>query len=291
MNLPTALQTYLDQHYTPATAASYGRQIAAYLGDCPDAEQARYTDVLAYVGQLRQRYHNAATLHRLLCSIKVFYDYLCDSGQRSDHPGKIIYLKDRRSRDVQLQDLFTAGELLQLLERKTRYGALYYRNRVLVSLLVYQGLRVAEMAALRVSDVNLDAGTIYIAATPQTNSRTLSLQPEQVLLVYSYLQGVRPGLLRGNACDILLVGLRGKPMPAADIVKHVQRHYKGMFGNRKVSAGTIRQSVIANLLKAKHDISVVQQFAGHKYPSSTERYRAGEVATLQAAIDQYYPLL
>lgn len=290
MTLPIALQTYLDQHYTAATAASYGRQITAYLAGCPNAATARYTDVLAYVGQLRQRYHNAHTLARELAAVKVFYDYLCDSGQRSDHPGKIIHLKDRRSRDVQLQDLFTREELAQLLERKTRYGALYYRNKVLVSLLVYQGLRVSEMAALSVNDINLDAGTIYVAATPQTNARTLSLKPDQVLLLYSYLQGVRPKLLHGNACEALLVGLRGNPMPAEDIVKHVERRYRGLFGNRKVSAGTIRQSVIANLLKAGHDISVVQQFAGHKYPSSTERYRAGEIATLQAAIDQYYPL-
>lgn len=290
MSLPATLHTYLQKHYTAATAASYGRQIAAYLGNCPAAAAAGYTDVLAYIGQLRQRYGNAHTLARELAAIKVYYDYLCESGQRQDHPARIIRLKDLRSRDVQLQDLLTPAELQRLLPGKSRYGALYYRNAVLVGLLVHQGLRVAEMAALRASDVNLDAGTVYIASTPQTNARTLSLQPDQVLLLYSYLHGVRPQLLKGNACDLLLIGLRGHPMTAEDIVKHVQRHYKGMLGDKKVSAGVIRQSVIANLLKAGHDLLLVQAFAGHKYPSSTERYRGGDTERLQAAIDQYYPL-
>ena len=37
MSLPATLHTYLQKHYTPATAASYSRQIAAYLGNCPAA--------------------------------------------------------------------------------------------------------------------------------------------------------------------------------------------------------------------------------------------------------------
>lgn len=284
------LQDYLEKHYTAATAASYGREIAAYLLQHPGAKTAGYTEVLAYVGLLRERYSNAHTLHRVLSSIKVYYDYLCASGQRADHPAAIINLKDRRHGDVQLQDLFTTQELERLLERKERYGALYYRNKVLMSLLVYQGLRVGELAALRVHDINLDAGTVYIGATPHTNSRTLSLKPNQVLLLYSYLQGVRPKLLKGKACEVLLVGQRGKPMQAEDIVKHVSRSCKGLYPGRRVSAGTIRQSVIANLLKSGHDILVVQRFAGHKYPSSTERYRPGEISTLKAAIDTYHPM-
>ncbi|MBO9154084.1 tyrosine-type recombinase/integrase [Chitinophaga sp. GCM10012297] len=290
MRLPSALQTYLQHHYTSATVASYGRQIAAYLGSCPASATAGYTEVLAYIGMLRQRYGNAYTLARELAAIKVYYDWLCDSGQRDDHPARIIGLKDPRSRDVQLQDLLSPAELQRLLHQQSRYGALYYRNAVLMGLLVHQGLRVSEMAGLRANDINLDAGTIYIASTAQTNARTLSLQPDQVLLFYSYLHGVRPKLLKGNACDALLIGLRGNPMPAEDIVKHVQRYCKPIFKDKKVSAGVIHQSVIANLLKAGHDLLIVQAFAGHKYPSSTERYRGGDTMNLQAAIDQYYPL-
>lgn len=284
-----SLHNYLEKHYTASTATSYGREIAGYLAGNPSAPSASYADIIGYLGLLRERYNNPNTLHRMLCSIKVYYDYLCATGQRQDHPAKIIQLKDRRHQDVQLQDLFTTKELDQLLARKERYGALYYRNKVLMGLLVYQGLRVIELAVMSVYDINLEAGTVYVGSTPGTNSRTLSLQPNQVLLLYSYLQGVRPKLLKHTESDALLIGQRGKPMQAADIVKHVMRSCKGVYPGRRVTALTIRQSVIANLLLAKHDIGLVQQFAGHKYPSSTERYRHGEIATLKAAVDQYHP--
>jgi integrase/recombinase XerD len=62
-------------------------------------------------------------------------------------------------------------------------------------------------------------------------------------------------------------------MKEEDITKHIKRSCINIYPARKVNAQTIRQSVIVNLLKAVHDIDVVQGFAGHKYPSATERYK------------------
>lgn len=284
------LYEYLEKHYTPATAESYHREITIFLSSYPAAQMATYADLIGYLGVLRERYNNAATLNRILCSIKVYYDYLCCTGRRDDHPARSILLRDQRSRDVQLQDLFTGEELEKLLDRKERYQALYYRNRVLMGLLVYQGLKPQEMAAVCVTDVNLEAGNIYIKSTHTTNSRTLSLRSGQILLLYTWLEQVRPKLLKDATSDVLLIGHRGGPMSADDIVKHVIRSYKNVYPERAVTAQAIRCSVIANLLAQGHDISVVQKFAGHKYPSSTERYRQSQVEALKMAIEQYHPM-
>jgi integrase/recombinase XerD len=48
--------------------------------------------------------------------------------------------------------------------------------------------------------------------------------------------------------------------------------------------------VIANLLKQGHDLSLVQNFAGHKYPSTTEKYKQSEIETLKAAVNKYHPI-
>jgi integrase/recombinase XerD len=53
--------------------------------------------------------------------------------------------------------------------------------------------------------------------------------------------------------------------------------------------GTIRQSVITNLLKQGHDLSIVQSFAGHKYPSATQGYKQNEFETLKAEVNKYHP--
>lgn len=284
------LYEYLEKYYTPTTVESYHREIVIFLSSYTAAPMATYAELIGYLGVLRERYNNAATLNRILCSIKAYYDYLCCIGSRSDHPARSLLLRDQRSRDVQLQDLFTGEELEKLLDRKERYQALYYRNRVLMGLLIYQGLKPQEMALLSVTDINLEAGSIYIKSTHTTNSRTLSLKPGQILLLHNWLQQVRPQLLKGADSDALLIGHRSRPMSADDIVKHVIRSYKNAYPERAVTAQAIRGSVIANLLAQGHDISVVQQFAGHKYPSSTERYKQSQVETLKAAIEQYHPM-
>lgn len=284
------LDEYLQQHYSADTAAAYNREIAIYLSNYPEADQAVYKNVLSYVGSLRNRYSNASTLNRILSSIKVYYDYLCHEGLRYDNPARAVQLKDQRSRDIQLQDMFTTEELGRLLYRKERYGYLDYRNKVLISLVIYQALHPGEMELLHTSDINLSEGTVYVSATPKTNSRTLSLKPNQILLFHQYITEIRPKLLQENECSALLIGIRGESMSGEDITKHIKRRYKGLYPGRKVTAQTIRQSVIANLLKKGNDLSVVQMFAGHKCPSSTERYRQTEVETLAAAIQKYHPV-
>ena len=284
------LESYLQQHYSPDTAIAYQREIDIYRSNFKDADKAVYKDIIDYIGLLRQRYSKAATISRIVSSIKVYYDYLCSEGVRNDNPTKAIKLRDKKSRDVQLQDLFTTEELEQLLNRKERYANLDYRNKVLSSLLIYQALHPREMEALQVTNINLTTGSIYIKSTSKTNSRTLQLKPNQILLFHHYITEIRTKLLNGNASNSLLIGIRGGVMTGEDITKHIKRSFKELYPNRKVNAQTIRQSVIANLLKQGHDLSLVQSFAGHKYPSTTQRYKQNEIETLKAAVNKYHPI-
>lgn len=284
------LESYLHQHYSTDTAKAYQREIDIYRSNFKEADKAVYKDIIDYIGLLRKRYSKAATISRIVSSIKVYYDYLCFCGIRNDNPTKAIKLKDKQSRDIQLQDLFTAEELESLLNRKERYTNLDYRNKVLSSLLIYQALHPREMEALTVQDINLTTGSIYIKSTAKTNSRTLQLKPNQILLFYQYINEIRNKLLKESSSNAILISIRGEPMKGEDITKHVKRSFNELYPGRKINAQTIRQSIIANLLKQGHDLSVVQGFAGHKYPSATQRYRQNEIETLKAAVNKYHPL-
>ena len=159
-----------------------------------------------------------------------------------------------------------------------------------MSLLIYQGLLPAGLASLKTIDINLDKGTVYIKGGNKTNSRELQLKPQQIMLFYEYLQEIRPQLLKDNESDKLLIGGRHNPVTAEDITKHVKRSFKERYPGRKVNAMSIRQSVIANLLKSDKDLRVVQAFAGHKYPSATEQYKQTQVEALKQAVLKHHPL-
>jgi integrase/recombinase XerD len=285
------LQQYLNQHYTTQTAKSYRREIENFITNNPKAKKYDYQSITKYIGQLRNGYSNPRTLNRIVSSIKVYYHYLAATNQRSDNPAKNILLKDKQSRDIQLQDLLTAAELEQLLNCKTeRYAILATRNRVLMSLLIYQGLHARELANLRVENVNLMNATVFISATKTTNSRTLSLKANQILLMKNYIEIVREKLLGSKQSLQLLVGIRGNEFTTADITSHIKLHYKKVLETKRVNAKIIRQSVLVNLL-TQQDLRWVQVFAGHKHISSTERYKQTGLDTLATAINKYHPML
>jgi len=283
-------ENYLAKYYSKATAKAYKREIVIYLENNPNAENALHGDIVNYIGRLRNRYDSSKTISRIVCSIKSYYNFLNESGKRKDNPGKSIRLRDKISKDIQLQDLFTTAELESLLHKKERYQALEYRNKVLISLLTSQGLKPSEISALTSSDINLESATIYIKGSPKTSARELTLKPNQVLLFYKYKTEIRPKLLKKKESDIFIIGHRGKPMKEEDITKHVKRIFKGLYGNRKVNCMTIRQSVITNLLKQGNDLRIVQVFAGHKNPCATEKYKQTDVEILQMEINKYHPM-
>ncbi len=154
------LPDYLQQYYTKIQQPFILHEINNYTSGYPQAAEAVYKDVMSYTAALRTRYGNPSTLNRILCSIKAYYDYLCYTGLRSDNPARSIKHYDQRSRDIQLQDLFTAQELEALLHQRQPVNKLACRNQVLISLLIYQALQPAETEALTLHDINL-SGQAY----------------------------------------------------------------------------------------------------------------------------------
>ena len=66
---------------------------------------------------------------------------------------------------------------------------------------------------------------------------------------------------------------------------------KGLFPRRDLSPLTIRQSVIANWLnERKLPLEDVQNMAGHRFPSATDRYKSINVEEKRKWVNQFHPL-
>jgi integrase/recombinase XerD len=284
------LRDYLLKEHTEETVKIYLRDIRVFLDYLPEpkAEKATYQDIMNYVDHLRKQYQNPRTINRMLYGVKAWYHWLIQTGKRQDHPCRYLTLKDAKTQDIQLQDLFTESELELLMDRKERYESVRIRNQVIVSLLIYQALRLKEVAQLRLKDIDLEAGTVYTKGMAKTLPRTLKMKPKQIMLFYKYIHEVRAKIIRENTSQLIL-NLRGGRM-TADSINYLVETFKPLFPDRNLNAKTIRQSVITNLLKQKKDLRVVQVFAGHKKPSSTERYRQTGLEELKAAVMKYHPL-
>lgn len=286
---------FLNEKTAPSTAKRYKREIDLFFLSIENPKTATYSDILAYLGEVKKNVKNRSCT---LSAIRKYYEYLVSTGQRIDNPSASIKLRDNKTKDVQIQDLFKAEELEQLLQRKERYAILKNRNKIIISLLIYQALTNGEICSLTINDLDLEQGTIYIKAGVKTNPRTLKLQSKQVFWIMKYLQEDRLQLLKvlptgedlgGVRTTILIISKLGTAEKGEGI-HYLTETQKHLFKPRKLNPVTIRQSVITNLLKQGKDLRIVQAFAGHKTPSTTEKYKQTQVEQLKNQILKYHPL-
>lgn len=277
---------YLAQRYRPLTVKNYLCDIQPFLAFMEDAESASYQDIMAYIGHLRAQGNRRIFV--ILAVIKCYYHYLIAIGKRSDHPAQAIRLRDKRSSAIQLQDLFSRQELERLLDRIEHYPQLKYRNKVIMSLLVYQGLSSGEIRRLVLDDIDLESGKVYIQGSMRNNARSLKLHSNQVYWIIKYLTEDRPKFIKEET-NQLIVTKQGKGASGYEIRSLIESS-KSVFPNKRLNAKIIRQSVIHNLLKSGKDLRLVQAFAGHKTPSATEKYRQTGIEELKSEVVKKHPL-
>jgi integrase/recombinase XerD len=291
-----ALEAHILQNHSPRALYGYMRVIRQYINYQGDemAKRANYTQITDYIGMLREQGMHPKTLRNHLYAIKMYYQWLVDSGQRDDHPCRELYLKDKINRAIPVETLFTKAELDDILQSYTgKLPLTRNRDRIILSLLVHQAITVYEIIHLKTSDIDFTKGTINVAGSVKTKPRELPLKPQQVMLLNHYLEHTRPLFALENKQptvqdrEALLLSRRGNrmaPLTISGIFK------QPLSNGQKITAQKIRQSAIAHLLKTGNDLRVVQAFTGHKRVSSVEEYRQTGLEELKTAINRFHPL-
>ena len=158
-------------------------------------------------------------------------------------------------------------------------------------MLIYQALTVLEISQIKITDVNLENGTVRIIGNTKNKGRTLSLKPNQILLFHNYLKNDQKRYWRkqkpSKRESYFLLNEQGLQLWQGGINRMIN---KGKDKQNKLIPLKIRQSVIAHLLKENNDIRIVQEFAGHRRTASTEAYRQTGLEELKSAIERLHPL-
>lgn len=290
MKAQMTFEEYLEQEgLARSTVKSYMYVMDHFLVIHPQADEYKYRDILNHLEKETKDYKNSETKGRILGAIKRYYDYLIVIGKRQDHPCRTLFIRANRNRGVIHTDLFSSGELAMLMHREERYAALKLKNQVLCSLLIYQGLATGEILRMKVQDVDLDKGTIYVRGSRKTTSRHLEIHPKQYRIFDRYIFDSRPELLQCET-DQLLIGKLGTPITVDDVT-YIVSTFKPLFPDRNLNPKTIRQSVIANWLNEKGlPVEQVQLLAGHKWVSTTIRYKHEPPNEQRELINKFHPL-
>ena len=272
MNFESHLQI---KGYSTATITSYQNSITQFeqwleKENLP-LESLSYTDALAYI-QERKVNQNQHSIQTQLIALKHYYQ-----SQALKNPFERIKLRGIKKRP--LYRTLAPHELSKYYVDYPADTTTQIRNKTILGFLFYQGLTIKELANLKIKDLELRAGTIYIAGSRKSNERTLELERYQVMDLYEYIHQVRKGKPEEN----LYVNKNLSDAVHKLLAKLNQKR------SEKLTLRQIRASVIVKWFK-QYNLREAQYRAGHRYISSTEAYLQNEVEGLKEEIQQYHPL-
>jgi len=252
-----------------------------------------YGLTLQFIDSERVRGISSQSIIREINSIRIYFDYLLESGVTGQNIIKRIRIRQSGKKvlpeilsPVQLEKIYQDFISLPLWNHGTAIAKLLHqRNTVILGLLIYQGLDSGEIARLETGHANLSEGKIYIPSGRNSNSRTLKLQANQILPIKTYLEETRPALLeKRDLQTYLLFPSKKSSDMVCKIVEAVKRIHNEIKDSRQ-----IRASVIMNWLKT-NNIRQVQYMIGHKSIRSTESYRGQDLTDLTKQLELFHPL-
>ena len=297
-----AFRNYLrEQGYKASTARQHSNYAGLLLNWLNEegltADQVRYREVIAFVHHLKQKDHSPRFINRVLLGVRHYYDHL----KLSVNPAVGIHLKGSKRRLK--EELIKYQELEELYQRWPVEDLRGKRNRVMLGMMIYQGVTVQELEKLQLSHIRLKEATIRVPGSGHSNARTLPLVAVQLLDLQEYLQEVRPRMLdeienqrsgrrpeivdREALRDQLFFSEQGSEKLKSSLL-HLFRGVKKL-NPRITSSKVIRRVVISHWLKEK-DVREVQYMAGHRYVSSTERYQGYRMQEFSELLQKYHPL-
>jgi site-specific recombinase XerD len=290
-SMRTSFIEYLkSKSLTPRTISSFDRVVVLFLKwlekEQMKVEQVSYRDILSFMKSC-QKQVSQRTVQLYLNVIRHYYDHLIEENKIEINP--VAGIKVQGVKRKTLYHIFEPHELHAIYNSYQDETLKGKRNKIMLSLLVYQGVKTEELIKLEVQDVKLREGKIEIPGGAKSERRLLQLESHQVLEFYDYINNTRKEIMTnsGQKTDKLFVSIEGGD--SLDSCMHRLMFWVKRKNKLVVNAKQLRASVIVKWLKM-YNLRKVQYLAGHRYISSTEAYQQSEMQGLTEEVNKFHPL-
>ena len=262
----------IEKSASANTVSSYLRDVnqfaSAMEGKGLDLTQVLPQDVEDYANGLLRRGKSPATVTRSMDSIKSFFHYLMDRGLVDRNPDKGV---SPAKVERKLPQVLTGREVELFLEQPQCTDLKGYRDRAMLELLYATGIRVSELIALDVDDLNLRS-QMLVCYGQNGKVRQIPLYTAAARALEDYLHNARPHLVNTPDETALFVNMSGERMSRQGFWKLI-KYYQEKAGIQKdITPHTLRHSFAAHLLENGADLRSIQEMLGHADISSTQIY-------------------
>lgn len=284
MNISHACAGFLDycnreRHLSPNSLTAYKQDLAEFLRFSTNRPVADIhgRDLVAYAQHLTDcRRLAPATVKRRLACLRSMFGWLVRRGQLGSTPFGTVALRVRLP--VRLPRCLDADDLRSLLCAADKSCP---TTRMTALLLFATGVRVSELAAVRIEDVNIEQRSIRIFGKG-SRERQVFLPDEAVAAsIRDYITAEHG---KAASSGPLLTNAHGRPANAACLRMRVTELARKAGISRRVTPHMLRHTAATALIEAGVDIRFVQRLLGHKSIVTTQVYTHVSDIALKAAV-------
>lgn len=245
------------------------RQLGEYLSAHTEDNFVTVTEdeLSEYNGWLKAQGKSIPTIARSIASTKNFYKFLISKGVVSENPAQGLVPEKAEHK---LPQILTGKEVELLLEQPECTDLKGYRDRAMLELLYATGIRVSELIALDINDVNISAGIIRCRG--HEKERVIPLYPAAVRALKEYVEFIRPQMIASADEQSLFVNVSGERMSRQGFWKIIKTYQTKAKIEKTITPHTLRHSFAAHLLENGADLRSIQEMLGHADISSTQVY-------------------
>jgi integrase/recombinase XerD len=257
--------------YSQNTIAAYRNdlaQMAAFITD----EKAKgiitsYDGLLkSYLLKLREKRYSVATTARKVASAKSFFKFMVDSGRMKENPTQNLPSPQVRKHAL---NFLSPSEYQKLLAEPAKLSTPEAkRDAVMLELLYATGLRISELVALDVKNIELEQNCVHI-----NSKRQVPFDHRLSLILGNFLRNARLDLLYDEKEEALFLNRRGKRLTRQGFWQLIKGYASRAGLGGKVTPQTLRHSFARRKLQNGVELRQLQQLLGHAYISSTRVYK------------------
>ena len=277
---------------SPATIAAYRRDLAlvARVADelapgivCRTVTAGLLDQVFSAgaVTESERGPRSAASLHRMKAAVRAFFAWASEAGVVDDNPARSIRMH-RLPRKLPV--FLTTAEkkrLLKELKGRTDFSAL--RDRAMIEVLLGTGIRLGELAALDMDDIDLDAKHLRVRAkgnVPQVKFIKTDLRTLLRRYLAERRRHGRPEM------EALFLSNRDGRLCQRQIANRLAHWLRKAGIEKELTPHGLRHTFATHLYGATNDLLVVQRALGHRDVSTTQIYAHLVDGQLEEALER-----
>lgn len=269
-----------EKGYSDNTTAAYrndlngltefaGKELAKKGGDVSWANFDRQ-NMLGYLLDLKERGYVATTVARKVAASRSFFGFLVAEGIIKTDPTENM---SSPSVGKALPRPIPVNQVRLLLEQPAKLSTVESRrDSVMLELLYASGLRISELVALNLGDVNVEGEYFVRCFGKGRKERLVPIYERIALSIKKYIKDDRPRLARGHKTEALFLNSRGERLTRQGFWQKLKEYAKSAGLSEQISPHTLRHSFATHMLSGGADLRSVQELLGHANISTTQVY-------------------